>query len=468
MLVLEGEDGRKVKVFVVDFHTHVGKEKVLDAVGEAFRSNTPKQTIDFYHRLQFELKACMNSSPSSYRYKLVEPLTEPPKALKSFYDSFGGMWGWTVDQFVAFPFNDYRAYSTKPGFMIPNDMVLKRSLTLPFSPRMLGFVRVDPHDGEGAVREVERCAAAGARGLKLHPISQGFLDEVNSKEVQDVVIAAINNGMPVIFDCRYYATAEDIYELVQSIRGAVKRERFAVVLAHSSMEYTKKGLYDILGDPNIYGDTSGVRGDDVQVFLKMLRNNLGDEWSRKILFGTDFNYFTIPQAVDFLSYLFTWDFYDELDAKLKDVERILAGNALSMIKPHIESHGHTWAMKFRGEAGEAFSRNLLHRAGYAASKKTVETLTYDPVVQGSGVVDAESFVLSLRRAGGGGSSLIVRRGAKKTLVALLSVCDVDASLRVRKTSGDYTKVIRGVVWGSVEVDNVGEAEELADKLIRGF
>ncbi|MBS7288916.1 MAG: hypothetical protein KIH01_09335, partial [Candidatus Freyarchaeota archaeon] len=73
-----------------------------------------------------------------------------------------------------------------------------------------------------------------------------------------------------------------------------------------------------------------MRSDDVQVFLRKLRDRLGEEWSRKILFGTDFNYFTIPQAVDFLSYIFTWEFYEELEAKLKDVERILAGNALSI------------------------------------------------------------------------------------------------------------------------------------------
>ncbi len=466
MLVLEDERGRKVRVFVVDFHTHLGKEKVLDARGEVFRSNTPKQTVDFYHRLQFELRASMEAVPSSYRYRLTAPVTEPPKALGWFYGALGGSWGWTVDQFVAFPFNDYRAYSTTPSFTIPNDMVLKRSLSLPFSPRMFGFVRVDPHDGEAAVREVERCASMGARGLKLHPISQNFLDEVNSREVRGVVAAAVNRGLPVLFDCRYYATAEDIYELVQALRSEVGRRSFAVVLGHSSMEYTRNGLYEIFKDPNIYGDTSGLRGDDVRVFLRKLRDNLDDDWSRKILFGTDFNYFTIPQAVDFLSYLFTWEFYDELDAGLRDVERILAGNALSIIKPHVEPLGRLEAARLEGDAGEAFTRTVFRRAGEMASRKMVETLTYDPIVSAGGRVDERSFIASLRGSKTRGVTLIVRGRGKVVLASTVDAQDADANLRRRGTER-YSELIRSALTGgAARADSGSEAEKLVDRWLQ--
>ncbi len=425
MFVLEDDEGRIVKLFVVDVHTHIGKEKVLDARGETFRSNTPRQTVDFYHRLQFELKAFMEASPSKYRYKLSDPPTEPPSALKWFYDALGGMWGWTVDQFVTFPFNDYRAYSTTPSFQTPNNMVLKRSLTAPFSPRIIGFVRVDPHDGDAAIREVERCALMGARGLKLHPISQGFLDEITSKEVREVVATAINNGLPVLFDCRYYATAEDIYELVQEIKGDVKRKNFAVVLGHSGMEYTRKGIYDILGDPNIYGDTSGVRGDDVPVFFKMLKNNI-ENWSRKVLFGTDYNYFTIPQAVDFLSYLFTWEFYDE--AKLKDVERILGGNALSIIKPHNHPSSSAATAKLPKQGG-ALTETLFRKAGEAVKAKKLKSITYDPLISKDGRVDPDSFITSLK--GESGATILLRKGGKEIVVHVLNLQDIDSSLRVR-------------------------------------
>ncbi|MEM2156965.1 MAG: amidohydrolase family protein [Candidatus Jordarchaeales archaeon] len=469
MLILKDEKGRRVSFFVVDFHTHVGKEKVLDAVGETFRSNTPRQTVDFYHKLQFELKACMDANPSSYRYRIVGH-AEPPPALGWFYEAFGEAWGWTVDQFVAFPFNDYRAYSTTPSFMIPNDMVLRRSLTLPFSPRMLGFVRVDPHDGDAAVMEVERCTSAGARGLKLHPISQNFLDEINSKEVREVVATAVNNGLPVLFDCRYYATAEDIYELVQSLRGEVKRKDFAVVLGHSSMEYTRSGLYDILRDPNIYGDTSGVRGDDVQVFLRKLRDNIEDDWSRKILFGTDFNYFTMPQAVDFLSYLFTWEFYEKLEAKLRDVERILAGNALSIIKPHVKTtskQGET--VKLKGEVGDLFVKAMFHRIGEGAARRKVETLTYDPIVSAGGRVDEKGFISSIRYTGGGEVTLVFRKGGMITLAALLDSQCADEALRVRRKSGLYSELVRRMAtWTSLEVDDINDAEVVANKWLQNM
>jgi predicted TIM-barrel fold metal-dependent hydrolase len=40
--------------------------------------------------------------------------------------------------------------------------------------RFIGFASVDPWKGKAAIRELERCAALGMRGLKLQPITQAF------------------------------------------------------------------------------------------------------------------------------------------------------------------------------------------------------------------------------------------------------------------------------------------------------
>jgi uncharacterized protein len=57
------------------------------------------------------------------------------------------------------------------GQMIDNDYI--RSVQERYPDRIVGFGQVNPRSPE-AVEEVGRCAAAGLRGLKLHPTMHGY------------------------------------------------------------------------------------------------------------------------------------------------------------------------------------------------------------------------------------------------------------------------------------------------------
>ena len=175
--------------YIIDAHTHIGKEEVLEYGKKAYRTNSPKTIIDFYQRLQFEVINIMRINSEGYYLVPAETFTKPPDFLSMLSENAPEVRsiGWTVDKFVSFPFNDAAAYKTTPSFQIPNNRVLSRAAILPYSLRMLGFTRVDPHEGDKAVEEVVRCSQLGARGLKLHPISQKFLDEVVSDNVKKVV-----------------------------------------------------------------------------------------------------------------------------------------------------------------------------------------------------------------------------------------------------------------------------------------
>jgi uncharacterized protein len=56
---------------------------------------------------------------------------------------------------------------------------------------------VHPADGEAALTEIERIAAAGSRWLKLHPVMQHF--DVGDPAVSAVVRRATEFGLPVLF-----------------------------------------------------------------------------------------------------------------------------------------------------------------------------------------------------------------------------------------------------------------------------
>jgi uncharacterized protein len=76
-----------------------------------------------------------------------------------------------------------------------NDSILK--LAADSGGYFLPVCSVHPADGEAAVAELDRVAAAGSRWLKLHPISQSF--DVADQAVTDIVRHASSLGLPVIF-----------------------------------------------------------------------------------------------------------------------------------------------------------------------------------------------------------------------------------------------------------------------------
>jgi len=394
---------KTVSFYVVDAHTHIGREEVLEYGKKAYRTNNPKLTLDFYQRLQFEVAKAMKVNSGKYCFVPAEPFTKPPPLLSMLQENTPGVRsiGWTVDKFVAFPFNDTTAYNTSPSFQLPNEMILSRARVLPYSLRMLGFVRVDPREGEKAIEEITRCSQQGARGLKLHPISQKFLSEVTSENVRKVVVAAARNGLPVLFDCRYYSTAEDIYYLTQEVREELGGSDFAIIVGHSGMEYTRDELYEFFKDPCIYAETSGVRGYDVPLFFKKMKKCVPN-WSSKILFGTDYNYFSLPQATDFLSYLFTREFRDEIGGTPQDIQRILGGNLLSIIKPFIvspiegkETPTDGKLYRLASEFADAFLKTLSLRISFLIGEKRLTYITYEVLLSSNFDVDYESFILNL-------------------------------------------------------------------------
>ena len=77
-----------------------------------------------------------------------------------------------------------------------NDYLIQAVLDYP--ERLTGFCSVNPAWGREALKEVERCAAAGLKGIgELHPDSQSF-DIADKKSVAPVMDLARSLGLPVL------------------------------------------------------------------------------------------------------------------------------------------------------------------------------------------------------------------------------------------------------------------------------
>jgi hypothetical protein len=100
---------------------------------------------------------------------------------------------------------------------------------------------VHPADGLGALREIDRVAAAGAAWLKLHPNTQRF--DVDDPAIAKVVRKAADHGLPVLFDAYSPWDANQPGKFV-NLAMAVPESRLILAHAHGP-GFPQLLLYDI-------------------------------------------------------------------------------------------------------------------------------------------------------------------------------------------------------------------------------
>jgi predicted TIM-barrel fold metal-dependent hydrolase len=88
-----------------------------------------------------------------------------------------------------FPLHDPERH---PAYSVPNDRVL--AWAGESEERLAPFCRLDPAENPRA--ESERCLAAGAQGIKLHPRAQGFV--FDSAEMEEVFAVAEDARVPIL------------------------------------------------------------------------------------------------------------------------------------------------------------------------------------------------------------------------------------------------------------------------------
>ncbi|HUT80898.1 MAG TPA: amidohydrolase family protein [Candidatus Bathyarchaeia archaeon] len=325
-----------LKINLVDMHTHLGKEEVVDGKGKNYRIIRPKDHIDFYEKLKYDIHKRMTDYPDDYAYtppsnpkQFSQPATKLQKIIFEEKRTTQNL-GWLADKIVTFPLHDILLDKTTPHFMRSNNYVLTRAQTLEYGSRLVPFCRVDPNEGELAVNEIKRCAEFGARGLKLHPLSEKWIEDIVSEKVINVVQAAVEFKLPVLFDCQNYQTAEEIQQVAMEVRKRTNNNDFTLILGHFGFDYQTPGMFEILQDPNIKTETSGMRGDDCVIFYKNCIN-LVEDWHLSAMYGSDHNYFSVPQASDHLTFLFSNKAKD-LGITFDQIRHVLGVNAFKILK----------------------------------------------------------------------------------------------------------------------------------------
>ncbi len=113
----------------------------------------------------------------------------------------------------------------QPAYRLPNDRVL--AWAAESDGRLVPFCRLDP--AEGPLAESERCLAAGARGIKLHPRAQDFVFDGGdmdgvfalAEEARVPILIHAGRGLPPL--------AQGLVDLALRHPGAV------LILAHGAI-----------------------------------------------------------------------------------------------------------------------------------------------------------------------------------------------------------------------------------------
>ncbi len=158
---------------------------------------------------------------------------------------------------------------------------------------VIPFASVDPLDGPSAVARLRDLAAAGARGLKLHPSLQAFVP--NERAHYPLYEAAAELWLPVVFHTGQTGIGAGLpggrgiklrYSdpmLIDDV--AADHPALTVVLAHPSVPWQDAAISIATHKANVYIDLSGW---SPKYFAPQLVRAVNGLLKHKVLFGSDY------------------------------------------------------------------------------------------------------------------------------------------------------------------------------------
>ncbi len=160
-----------------------------------------------------------------------------------------------------------------------NDLVLEAARKHP--DRLVSLCAINPRHGRFAVQEARRCLAAGAKGIKLHPVLHGSYP-VSGEIVNPIMQVAEDAGVPVVTHSDFNTRCCTPYEVAHL---AARFPKVTVVMLHMGID--PDGLTHIpdivQAVPNLLVDTSQTPDLPHGVYVNSVRK-LG---AHRVSFGSD-------------------------------------------------------------------------------------------------------------------------------------------------------------------------------------
>ena len=204
-----------------------------------------------------------------------------------------------------------------------NDYILESIVRYP--ERLIGFCVIQPLAGDKAIKELERCARNGAKGIgEMRPDVQGF-DLKDNSVIKPVIEAVIEHDLIFLTHAsepvghQYFGkggvTPEVIYPLI------INFPELKLVCAHWGGGLPFYALMPEVAKAfgNVYFDTAATPFLYKPQIFKQVADITGSE---KILFGSDYPLLSPRRIIDQL---------ESVELSQEDRDAILGGNAQKLL-----------------------------------------------------------------------------------------------------------------------------------------
>lgn len=203
------------------------------------------------------------------------------------------------------------------GFVVPNDYVAAYVARDP--ERLIGFGSVDP-SSPGAIDELERMSQdLGLVGCKLGPIYQDV--DPLGPEFLRVCEALERLRLPMlIHQGTTFARAGSLLQARPILLDAIalRFPELRIVIAHMGHPWFEEAIAVVRRHPHVYADVSALVGRRWLLYGALIQA-IEYRVEHKLLFGTDFPFFTAAQTIEGLRSLAGHPFGQELPAIDPDV-----------------------------------------------------------------------------------------------------------------------------------------------------
>lgn len=363
---IETETGTSYKnILVIDGHSHLGRDVDGAEMMNPLAAGTG--TFDFWANVQAKVQDhwekhgersfAVQVDGHVVHYTFTpKPLKFPRVVFEHLAEISAGQWRdlakktravELIDHGVVFPFQDiFRDKKPQALYWSSNMNVSRFTTRFPFSLFLSGYCRVDPMEGEKAVKAVKYAAEElGIRGLKLHPRSEGWIDDIVSPQAVEILVEAARHSFPVIFDTRGRKSILDIAELIANARTTIQNRapdllpHLKVQIGHCAQgNVGDQSVYRAIVAPNTWGELSMLHGEGATNFFEDFRKwytsagleaQTGKRWSEYLIYGSDYPYFGDMHAARLIAPIISKRFF-ETGGTLEDAENILGKNLLKI------------------------------------------------------------------------------------------------------------------------------------------
>lgn len=176
-------------------------------------------------------------------------------------------------------------------------------------------------DSEQQTTELDRLAAAGIKGIKIHPdyihipLSDKRYDRIFSLLAEREMFCVLHTGRDPVSPDYVHATPEMLAEVIK------KHPRLRLIAAHMGGYEQSEGVIKHLLGKNIYFDTSlcSLRERERENLYQILREHPED----RLLFATDTPWSNPTEEIEFI---------ESAGLSANRLEKIYSQNALSLLK----------------------------------------------------------------------------------------------------------------------------------------